>query len=267
MFTQTDIMKFLNLVFVLIFPLFLLSQNNSKLIYLDEHYNEVDSLTYKKKCNSYFYKCLDYKKDSLTLKKVLYAYSFGKLEQTELNQIKSILKSDSNISISDDESIIIHFKDTLTGYPDFLKTQEMRVKALQKQFPDIQLEPHDEKFYQTRINSWIKSQKKFINKYSKRFPVRFLYIYNFDKEGLKNYKNFEWIKDNQGIVKNRFFKISNNHKLVLIKPNGNYFLIGGDFKPDNMRKLLKYEDWSTYLNNYELYKTNYQESGVGIFEH
>ncbi|MGB1308584.1 MAG: hypothetical protein ACPG6B_06715, partial [Oceanihabitans sp.] len=85
-------------------------------LYLDENMKEIDIVSYSTKCKSYIFKCLEYKTDSLSINKILYKYSFGKISAIEYNQVRNLLNKDSGNNIKNTDIIIIRYLDSLSNY-------------------------------------------------------------------------------------------------------------------------------------------------------
>lgn len=239
------------------------SQNTFHYYYLDENNNEIDYSTYQKKCNIYFFKCLDYETDTLVLKKVLYKYQFGKLTNDELSQIKAIAKSDYNMHINNDETIVVKFRDTIESFSTKLKRYEAHVREHESR--NIKHSPFNKKIHLSRTNRWAKEKNKCIKRLKKKYPISFLYVFNVDKGGVNDYTDFKWLKDKRNIFKNRFFEIIYNYNLLIIKPDGQYFMSGGHLSDKNFRKLIEDDNWSQYINEYNTFKNKYPVNGYGIF--
>lgn len=257
------------IIFIFLFPFFIVSQTNVKSFFLDENNKEIDSLTYSKKCNTYYFKCLDYNTDTLKLKKVLYRFSFGKLKEDEINQIRNLLKSDLNFNLKEGESLVVKFRDTILAFPEILKRYEAHVKIHESRNTMGSYVKHkafNKKIHKSRIKHWVKEKNKCFKKFKKKFPVNFLYVYKHDKGGVKEYENFSWNEDIRKLLKNRFFKIMYNYNLLVIKPDGNYFLSGGHFSDNNLKKLLEVSDWSKFLSDFNAFKNKYPNKGFGIFK-
>jgi hypothetical protein len=258
----------MNKSFIVLVTLFLSTVifSQTKTIFIDETNREITKDEFKEKCNTYFYKCFDYASDTLKFKKVLYRYSFGQLTNDELTQIKLLLKSDQNIELKKDEFLVVKYWDTITNFQERLRRYKIHVKKHESEDNTIEHKEFNRKIHDSNIASWVKKKKKCIKNFKKRYPIEIIYMYRNDTGGIQDYKEFNWISDERNIFKNRFFKLMNNYHLLVVKPNGNYFLCGGHFSEKSLKSLLNTEDWNEILIDYNTFRTKFRKNGYGIFK-
>ena len=68
------------------------------------------------------------------------------------------------------------------------------------------------------------------------------------------------------MFKETFFNIIYNYSSVVIKPAGEYFLIGGHISDKNVYQLLSNRNWETFKLQLNETKESYIINGIGIFE-
>lgn len=105
--------RFFITFFIIHFSFYCFSQESS---FVDENMKYIDSSTFKRKCKSYIYKCLEYKTDAFSIKKILYKFTFGKISTVEYDQIRKLLIKDSNTKIEPNSILVIKYYDSLFSY-------------------------------------------------------------------------------------------------------------------------------------------------------
>lgn len=259
------------LVFLL---LFIVSWSNAQVVKnIDEKMESIDSLTLAKKCNQRIFKCLKYDTDTLVINKILYKYNFGKLNQEDYKKIIDYLSTTSQSNIESNKTIIVRYYDTLKSFSKLLKEHSKHPKEKQKVYTDTSktkfyyLNPHkfNRQIFEKNRNKFIKDRNKCIKKYDRKYNTQVFHAFDYDSNVSGEYIDFNWIPDN-GILKETFFEIVFNYWAVILKPDGEYFLIGDHFSDKNVSKLIKSDDWTQFKLewNETLYK--YPINGIGIFK-
>lgn len=237
-------------------------------IYLDENFRNISKLEYSNKCKKNIFKCLEYKSDSLSINKMLFRYRFGKISDTSYHQIRKLLIRDSKTSIDSNSIIIVKYYDSLINfqsiYSRHLKHIEPKTDSLGNQIP-IHKHEYNIDIYNKNKSDFIKNRKKCIQKFEKLENVRVFHMYQHDENVADTYDGFNWI-DDKGTFKNTFFQILFNYYAVLIKPNGDYFLIGGHFTDKNLKILIKKENWEPFKSDWKKTYFSTQNNGKGMFK-
>ena len=183
--------------------------------------------------------------------------------------------------IDSSSTLVITYRDTLYGYAHRLAIQKKHVKDVEegkieeRPLPKISGNiktrktkhihpPYTRKKFNKAFKAATKKMDKCSKKTEKKFNSRVFYTYKHDKGFLKDYPK-HWIKDN-GVVKNSFFKIMYESHLVILKPNGEYFLGGSHLSDDNLKKLLKNENWSVFKRDWKNSMSLASKDGLGIFK-
>ncbi|WP_452601021.1 hypothetical protein [Pontimicrobium sp. MEBiC06410] len=270
-------MKFIKSLFTLLFLFncfFLFSQESITELYLDENLNEIDSISYSRKCKRILSKCLKYKTDSLVINKVLIKYAFGKLTPNQYNQIKGVITRNSNIELKQNEVLVIKYYDSLFSFNSVNRRHLNHLKKPKTVLPDSLanakntknvFHTFNESIFNENRKKWVKKHKKCIEKNEKKYDIKLIYLYKAEQNVLDQYEDFNWVKDN-GVFKNKFFKIMFNFHLLIIKPDGDYFLSGGHITDKQVGKLLKKADWSKYKNDWKLSFQREVINGYGLFK-
>ena len=262
-------MKFLTVLFLLFFS----SVNAQNVKYIDEDMNSIDSITLYKKCNQLIFKCLKYDTDTLVINKVLQRFKFGTLSPSNFENIKNELSNDSGRNIGSDEFIIVRYYDSLKSFSKVNKVHQNHPKKRQKIYFDSSKTryyyrmPHkfNQRIFEKNRNKFIKYRNKCVKKYENKFNSLVFHVYDDDSGIAHEYENFDWIEDN-GLFKETFFNIIYNYSSVVIKPDGEYFLIGGHISDKNVYQLLSNRNWETFKLQLNETKESYIINGIGIFE-
>jgi hypothetical protein len=244
--------------------LVILNQNiiGQSIYFINELNHQIDSLEYIKKCQSEIFKCARYKSDSLTLNKVLFKYSFGKITPTEYNQIKKLLTQQSSIDIDSDEILLINYVDTLSNFEIVRNNYNKHFKNYEGFFRPGS---YTKNRYNETNRRWIKSKNKCIKKFKEKYNVSTFYLYKHNFGFKEEFENFNWIKD-RGIIKRKFFPLHNTNYYVIIKPNGDYFLCGSHLSDKNLAILLSNSDWSTFKFDLQKSYKSKSKNGIGFFK-
>lgn len=225
-----------------------------QIIYVDENNKQVDEITYYEKCGSFLYLCNKRENDSLIINSIFEKYRFGKLSQTETKQVQQILSKNTNNQELKDKTIIISYREIIYGHEE--------QKALKKAHT---LDKHNfhsqsESKYLLRRKKFDKNQNKCFKKYKSKniFP---LYLYNTSKGYSYTSKYVKWYKI-YPVIDKLFF----NYKypmMLIIKPDGSYFRYLS-ITESKFNDLLK-NDWTPYVKDYQIAKTNLSKRKIGFF--
>lgn len=207
-----------------------------KVVYIDENMQEIDSTTYFNKCKHIILKCLIYKTNKLKINKVLFKYKFGNTNKKTVKQIRDFAIEQTGRNIDTSQNLLIYFHDTLYSFEariNTLKYFEQRDSIVVKYTTKKLFDKHT---YQSR-----KKIRKRETTLQKNYNTALLHFYNFDFDAAKNPPQPYLIKDT-GFIKNTFFEAIYNYGYVILKPDGRYFLSGGNFGKKNLNLLLKNDD-------------------------
>ncbi len=254
-------MKIIIFLFLILFPFLNFSQTE---VYLDENMEEIGKSIYISKCESHIFKCLNYKTDTLIVHKTLYKYSFGKISNVEYHQIRNLLMSQSKKRIDSNSTILIKFSDTLQNLQILKNNYDKHVIVCEAKNPSINHRSKNLKSFVNGRKSWVKSKYKCIEKFKKKNDVSINYVYKYENNAITSYGDFDWIKD-RGIFKNLFFRIMYQSNLLIVKPNGEYFLSGSHISDKSIVKLIRSNDWKKYKEDWQNSITTHLKRGKGFF--
>jgi len=267
-------MKLIKLLFAsLLFFKCLLAfpQDNIAKVYLDENLTEIDSSTYSRKCRRLLFKCLEYRTDRLVVNKILEKYRFGKLNPIEYKQVKGVISRISKLKIESDKIMVIKYYDSLLNFSSVNRRHIEHTKPKKTTSPDssnsTKRPPHpfNVDIFNKNRRKWVKKNKKCIERNENKYNVEIIYIYKAEQNVISKYEGFNWVEDN-GVLKNQFFKIMFNFHLLIIKPNGEYFLSGGHVTDKKVGKLLKNADWTEFKSDLKSSHSKHIFKGVGLFK-
>ncbi len=243
------------------------SQNE---VYIDEQMQELDSLSYEKKCKEIAFKCHKYDTDFITINKVLTKYAFGSITPDEATQLRKLLILDSGKDIKKDDAILVSYTDSLRSFKTILKNSNRHIKmhdSINKASKNLRTTHrlYTKNKYLKNLKKYVKRTNKCIKKYEQRQSVSVHYAYGDGQNVADNYKGMIFIKD-RGILKATFFNIIYNYNLLLLKPDGDYFLSGGHLSDDMLLDLIKDEDWTKHKADWESTLHVYKMNGIGMFK-
>lgn len=285
-------MRYLLFTILLFFSIVIFSQPNKsnpikskriKNVYLDIDLSEIDSTLYTIKCRNRMHKCLHYSNDSLSINAVYPKFKFGKLSGYSNKRIRKEIYRNKDFK----GNIIIHYAyrlkpiDSILEYKRFRKFDVVNIKmngldtikindrkkVLHELINKIEIER--KKAQLTTREDVISDGKKLskknnkcIKKLKNKFDVDvFHYYFSGTPECTKD---LHWIKDKNRLIKNYFFKYNKQFYFVIIKPDGEYLLIGDYLiTPQNIKKLLKNSDWTSYKE--DLKKSEKNKKPFGFF--
>jgi hypothetical protein len=213
---------------------------------------------------------LEYKTDSLSINKILFKYKFEYLDSTAYNQVRNLLIRDSKHSIPDNSTIVIKYYDSVfsfeTEYQKHIKHEKQYESSKKDSTVVMHYHEHDfnKELFETNRGNWIKYRNKCLKEYDGKFNTKIFHMFKHSDEDKSTFKDFEWI-DDKGTFKNVFFQIMYNFNLVIIKPNGEYFLSGAHLSNKTYEKLIKSENWSKYKKDWNKSLNKYEIYGKGIF--
>lgn len=248
---------------------FSIAQNQ---VFIDENMQEIDSKTYFKKCKAYVLGCLEYKTKTLVVNKVYKHHNFGKISETEFQELKTLLGENSNDNINDIQSIVLHFKDSLFGYNEL--TLRRLLLSKKESFEELNTNEQSKLLRKAksiasgRISSHFKHVKNSNVKcklfLEKNNSVDF-YIFNEDVNYIEKFgENKYWIK-NDSLLEKLFFGKYPQVSYIIIKPNGNYFVSNRYISKSKYLQLIKKNDWSSFEQNLKLSIDKNSTFGIGFF--
>lgn len=242
-------------------------------IYLDEQMNEIDSTLYFKKCKFSAFKCIEYKKDTLSINKILLLHYFGTIDKTQNNQIRSILSKDAKRKIDNNSIIIVRYYDSILSYKTMKKKRDVHVKIHEKGIDSagiksgiISHHKYNLKTYHRNMKNWLKGQNKCIRKFERIDNVDVFNVINNSQININNLSSISPIKD-RNVFKNTFFKILYQYRYLVLKPNGDYFLSGGHLSDKKLIKLLKEKNWENIIEDWEISINRFPINGNGFFKY
>ncbi|MCF6279308.1 MAG: hypothetical protein L3J14_03070 [Flavobacteriaceae bacterium] len=251
--------------------IFSFSQENIQkdTIYMDENQIEITKEIYLKKLNNATLYSRNYETKDFIIYKNLYKYYFGSVSSKEYNQIRMLLEKDGNTKIKNGASILIKYVDTLYGFNMLMKRRTAHIKKghlTNNETDTLKNIKHllfNYKIYLKDIKKYSKKAKKCSEKLYKKRNTSALHVYKYGK-GYSFNENLKWIKDR--VLKKMFFKNMYENNLLIIKPNGDYFMKSGHFSDANLNKLLKEENWNQYKKDWRKSLKINSNKGFGIIE-
>ncbi|MEZ4796582.1 MAG: hypothetical protein R2785_05380 [Flavobacteriaceae bacterium] len=269
--------KMLSLKILFLFLISFSIQGQTK-VFVDENMQEIDSISFYKKCDARVFKCLTYSTDSLIVNKVHNRFKFGKVSPEEYNQIRLLLMKKGNTEIAPDQILVIEHIDTIGGsYATYLKTtNKYSTKEKYRKSSTVQLngEPAKIKITNPKIKSEkaynksylinMKKPAKCAKKFESEFNTRVFMTYNYGKDKKHLYKGINWI-EYPGVIIPKFLDQVDKGHYVILKPDGEYFVASLLLRDINLEELFKNSDWTKHKNDLKKSKTQDIKHGYGIF--
>ncbi|AOW19427.1 hypothetical protein [Urechidicola croceus] len=278
-------------IFIL-FTIVLFGQKNiEKLdIYSNENKEIISINEFNTKCKNVVFHCKKYETDSLIINKVLYRYYFGEISKQENKQVRIYLNRLANKDIDTTKNIIIYFKERLVGFNQSIEEctydvdksiqenysiylnnvtnqshNEMSLLDFKKVFNNHITKFHSEVRYYDDYEKTAKTKSKCIQKIEKKSNSKInLIVHENIGYKLKN-DYFTWAEDT-GVIKNMFFEINTGNDLLILKPNGKYFIKNGYVSDSNIIKIANESDWSEYYNDWKKTTEEKFSKGHGIIK-
>lgn len=248
-------------------------------VYLDHNLNQITEIEYENLRHHRICYRFTHKTDSVTYKKIGLRHKFGKLPPKKLEQLKLYISSRSKTKLNEDELILIAHIDSLHDYSsyvrNFIRTHpdnfnpSLKVKRIysekrKSEFPNARLYMLEKDEFIKSENKRFKRNVKCKNQIQKQYPVQVFYSYSekFRSEPFPDELN--WIPDN-GIFKSQFFPFEHYGKVIIIKPNGEYF-VSSSLNSKLEKVLIKKQNWKeAEAQLIEIVKNNPLYRNYGIF--
>ena len=261
-------MKYLISILFLSFGISAVCQEKT---YFDENFKSINKSTYQEKCRRTLFKCLEYKTDTYAINKILFKYKFGNLDSDAYNQVRNLLMRDSKTEIPNNSIIVIKYYDSILGFESEYNKHikhEREYENSKKDTSGVKMHYHEHEFnkktFETNRTNWINYRNKCLKKFDGKGNTEIFHMFKHSDAESRDFKGFKWI-DDKGTFKNVFFQIMYNFNLVIIKPNGEYFLSGGHLSDKTFEKLIKNDNWSKYKKDWKKSMTTHEIYGKGMF--
>lgn len=245
------------LFFGLSFSLFSQTNTAKDTLYLDENKNEISQAVFKKKCNAAVFNCQITESDSLTTQRIFYNFYFGKISINEFNNIRLHFNKKIDTKINMSESILIYHRDKLLSFKEGRRLDSLNSTKSEK-ITEKKYQKHKNR-HDDIIRHWNKSRSKISKEVKKNHNTSTLFVAN------KNYgyelenEYFKWIIDDFSFLENSYYQ-----SIIILKPNGDYFISFGRISASNLFNIIKSNSWLDYQSDFEKsVKTNYSV-GYGI---
>ncbi|MCB0463955.1 MAG: hypothetical protein R2816_07880 [Flavobacteriaceae bacterium] len=254
-------------------------------VFVDENMQEIDSISFYKKCDARVFKCLTYNTDSLIVNKVHNRFKFGKVSTEEYNQVRLLLMKKGNFIIDKKEILVIEKIDTIGGsYSSYLNHMRKYHKKDSNKNTDStnsssngikvylnnkQVKPtpkiKSKKSYNRSYKAHMKIPAKCKKKFEKKFSTSVFTMYKHNTHENELPKTLDLINHSE-IIENTFFNQIDSAHFVILKPDGEYFISSVLFKDSYLLGFFKNDNWEKHKKDLELSKNQNIKSGSGIFK-
>lgn len=156
---------------------------------------------------------LTFENDSSTIKVKVDREKYGRLTKNRNRNIRSYLETLSSTKIDSTKTVIINY---------FPTADKCQGKSNWNKF-------------------FIKKCNNFVNQVKKNEKLTQYFIFK-DKSSVKNFKKkFKWYLDTKQLIEKTFFKYHYPcFSYVIIKPNGNYYTVRGEYNISEIYKKIKH---------------------------
>ena len=229
------------------------SQKNKTPLYIDENAQLISMIDYYEKCNSFLFKCSKREQDSLLINSTHQLFKFGKLTTKENSQLRNFLKAKTSDINFLNKAIVINHIEVLKGYDEavkFIKTDTLHRSNY-----------FNEKIY-NKINKNLDLYKKKCSKKVHKLNANVVNTYSSNNKYIFVPKYYKWIKAK--FLSNVFFNKKNG--IIVLKPNGEYFLNQGYINNDYIKILLSDDNWDNYKKEYQVALNNLAKKRTNFFK-
>lgn len=233
-------MKFKHSIKLLIFLFFFNNQLVGQIdtVYVNEHNKIITKSLFYKKVESDIFNGLQFKTDSVLLKKIRFNYFFGSLEKSTKTQIFKFLNKKHQIDTS--KTMIIHYRDTLKSIGEFPKVSHHNYRPFSSV---ISCSPYFDETKSRSHKDFIISHQKCIKTHQKIDDnISVLHFYYHNNGHRNKFKNLTWYHDSNQLIKNIFTDEYKNYEWIIIHPDGEFYMKSGD---DNIsyEKIVRKQNW------------------------
>ena len=259
------------LFFGLSLSLFSQTETIKDTLYLDVDNLKISKTTFNKKFYAAVFYSRAYYLDGIVINKISYQYYFGKITPQKRKELQILINSKTNRNIKDNENILIQYFDTLQGYQGQKRLYKKHYIDYHYQIVEndtiyfTEYPPLTLKKFNTQRKKYQKKLTKCSIKLEKRKNTKVIEMYNIDTGYPFELEKLTWLKD-PGIFKKIFFKNMYESNLLIIKPNGDYFMKYSHIKDEDLFGLLKTDDWSQYKKDFEKSINTNSSVGYGIIK-
>ncbi len=263
-------MKMKNKILILLSFLssqFIIGQSNfvKDTIYIDEFKKLSSKELTLKKCASNVFHCRLIAYDSIVAYHAYHKYIFGNIPAPKLKQYHSILKNRMNIALDTNAILVIDYRKYISNFKSYKKF----IDSLHRNGHEGSKNTHvilNQKQFERRKKVWYKKKVKCSRKIQKIKNTKVIDIYSSNKGVDLSSENYRFmVQDFNEVFQNNFFLEKGLYKLLILKPNGDYFLKSiqsrqTDFTEKDIFDLLKSENWKSYQNEWNKRIKNLEKS-------
>ena len=251
-------MKYIFFLFLSLSVFFGNSQDDSKpVIYLDHNQKQITQQEYKNLRRLRVTLISTLKTDSIIYKRIALRHQFGQLSSEEFDQIKQLISNRSSKLVNEKEYIVISVIDSLHDYDSYVKNyikshpynfdpslskNKVVSKYNGKMVNNSRLYMLDKDSFKKKQSKDLIKRSKCIRHIEKKYDSHVFHLINhsFSIIDLSDGLN---IIDDSGILKRKFIPYINANRVIIIKPDGEYF-ITINYNSKLEKALLKNKDWS-----------------------
>lgn len=209
-------------------------------IYSDENNQIIDKRVFNFKSNSSLYYGIRFEYDTIVLKRLRFSYLFGKLEESNKNQLFKLLAKRNAVDTT--KLIVIHYSDTLKSLKEFPEKPKIVLNS------DSTSHRHVASYKQ-----FIRTHKTCVNGFKHNKKANIYHFYGFNNGHPEKYKKYTWQKDHFKLIAKMFTDNYKRFHTVIMHPNGNFFGFNYRKKNNNIiyNDIVKDKNWDKHLAHFK----------------
>lgn len=234
-----------------------IAEHSVKSIFYSEHGEEIPCVKYRKSIKSVIltgYDIVVDKNSNIRRYGIYFSHDFGTIQPSYLKQIKKQLSKSSGKKILSNQTIVIRYNNNLYKKDKVIKRLTSgpvhKSKATAK----------------NKIKKWRVDIKKGLKSLEERKDSKLFFVYANNLGGKHDYPKLKlnWIEDTMNLG-DSLFKIKHTHHLIVIRPNGEYFISNVHLSSHLIKKILDEEDWSQFRKDWKKSYQKMSPRGYGVF--
>ncbi|APY09397.1 hypothetical protein BWZ20_14255 [Winogradskyella sp. J14-2] len=236
---------FLSLFLTLMLALNSYTQNKDKVnIYLNDDLEKIGSDEFHKKKKSYLFHEKVMLIDSFEVHILRNTEKFGHISKSNRDSLTKEIINDYGIRLKSNETLIIHFRDSLLSYLEFKKRRKPHYIHKMRNGDTLEIRISKKRY--------LKRKKKFDESIQKchdrslKYDAKHLYLYRMRSKTAYTYKNLKLNKINS-LINDLFFNGFSG--MIILRPDGNYYRYG-ESSDKKIIKMIKQEDWTDLIADY-----------------
>lgn len=228
-------MKKITILILLLFNFQNIYSQYKKIIYVNEHYQPISFVEYQDKLESEIFDNAILKTDSVIYKKLRYRQYFGKIDDRKIKQLTKLLHKKYNLNPN--KTWLIHYVDSIPSFSDFTDEELNKLENKNSILKDPLISKEHKN---SSVKSFVGHSRCVTS--PKITPKQFFYISIKEREVIddkielvhfynKNERlpveilnHYNYYQDYNSIIRKIFSDGMQMYKLLILKPNGEFYV-------------------------------------------